>query len=103
MKMLETHYQRVKNVVHGVQGLGVLVGWIITIAVFTRPGKSGGQTKYFFALVRGPPDVRSNCPALADGDLLIVLVYNPRPRLSDCRSHLQSHKTLLERLRARRG
>ena len=52
MGMLEQHYQRIKNGVHGIQGLGIVVAWIITIAVFTRPGKSGGQTKYFFALVR---------------------------------------------------
>ncbi|KAL8787486.1 MAG: hypothetical protein Q9195_007733 [Heterodermia aff. obscurata] len=50
MGMLDQHYQRIKNVIHGIQGLGIVVAWIITIAVFTRPGKSGGQTKYFFAL-----------------------------------------------------
>ena len=51
MKLLEQHYQRVKNAIHGLQGLGVFVAWVITIAVFTRRGKSGGQIKYFFALV----------------------------------------------------
>lgn len=52
MKFLDQHYQRLKNVIHGIQGLGILVAWVITIAVFTKSGKTGGQTKYFFALVR---------------------------------------------------
>ncbi|KAG7005228.1 hypothetical protein G7Y79_00021g050950 [Physcia stellaris] len=50
MTFLEQRYQHIKNTVHGLQGLSVLVAWIITIAVFTRPGRSGGQTRYFFAL-----------------------------------------------------
>ena len=52
MKLLDNHYQRVKQVIHGLQGLAVFVAWVITIAGFTRQGKSGGQVKYFFALVR---------------------------------------------------
>ena len=52
MKLLDNHYQRVKQAIHGVQGLAVFVAWVITIAGFTREGKSGGQIKYFFALVR---------------------------------------------------
>lgn len=52
MKLLDNHYQRVKQAIHGIQGLAVFVAWVITIAGFTRQGKSGGQIKYFFALVR---------------------------------------------------
>ena len=52
MKLLDNHYQRVKQGIHGLQGLAVFVAWVITIAGFTRQGKSGGQVKYFFALVR---------------------------------------------------
>lgn len=55
MTFLEQRYQHIKNAVHGLQGLAILVAWILTIAVFTRAGRSGGQTRYFFALVRLRP------------------------------------------------
>ncbi|KAL8828512.1 MAG: hypothetical protein Q9191_002551 [Dirinaria sp. TL-2023a] len=49
-RMLENHLQRIKNVVHGIQGLLAFLGWAMTIAVFTKSGKTDGRTKYYFAL-----------------------------------------------------
>lgn len=54
MNALANHTQRIKNVIHGVQGFAIFIGWAVTIAVFTKPGTSGGGSKYYFALVRGP-------------------------------------------------
>lgn len=48
--MLENHLQRIKNVVHGIHGFLIFLGWAMTIAVFTKSGKTDGRTKYYFAL-----------------------------------------------------
>ena len=52
MNVLNNHTQRIKNIIHGVQGFTIFIGWAITIAVFTKQGTSGGGSKYYFALVR---------------------------------------------------
>ena len=46
--------QRTKNVVHGIQALIIFLAWAVTIAVFTKDGKTDGRTKYFFILVSTP-------------------------------------------------
>ena len=65
MNVLHNHSQRIKNVLHGVQGLAIFIGWAITIAVFTQEGTSGGASKYYFALVR--PSLRSQAPTAGLG------------------------------------
>lgn len=41
-----------KSYIHGLQGLIIFLAWALTIAVFTKDGKTDGRTKYYFALVR---------------------------------------------------
>ena len=52
MQLPTQHLQKIKNVIHGIQGFTIFVSWALTIAVFTKPGHTDGRTKYFFALVR---------------------------------------------------
>lgn len=51
MQLPANALQRAKNVIHGIQGLVIFLAWAVTIAVFTRSGKTDGRTKYFFTLV----------------------------------------------------
>ncbi len=45
------HLPKVKNALHGVQAFTIFLAWCVTIAVFTKSGKTDGRTKYYFALV----------------------------------------------------
>lgn len=49
------YYQRAKNAVHALQALLMFIGAIITIAIYTKGGKSDGRINYFFVLVRALP------------------------------------------------
>lgn len=39
-----------KSYIHGLQGLIIFLAWALTIAVFTKDGKTDGRTKYYFVL-----------------------------------------------------
>ncbi|KAL4806274.1 hypothetical protein BDV18DRAFT_125180 [Aspergillus unguis] len=41
---------RTKNLIHGIQGFLIFLGWALTIAVFTKSGGTDGRTAYYFAL-----------------------------------------------------
>ncbi|KAL6236171.1 hypothetical protein BDW75DRAFT_207552 [Aspergillus navahoensis] len=41
---------RTKNLIHGLQGFLIFLGWALTIAVFTKGGGVDGRTAYYFAL-----------------------------------------------------
>lgn len=43
--------QKGKNYIHGFQAFVIFLAWALTIAVFTKTGKTDGRTKYYFALV----------------------------------------------------
>ena len=51
MSRFSQYYQRVKNVIHALQALGLFVAWAITIAILTKRGKVDGRVWYYFALV----------------------------------------------------
>ncbi|KAL8948427.1 MAG: hypothetical protein Q9222_005379 [Ikaeria aurantiellina] len=50
MKLPDNILQKVKIVLHAIQGFVIFLAWAITIAIFTKPGTTDGRTKYFFAL-----------------------------------------------------
>ena len=98
MQLPTEHLQKIKNVFHGIQGFVIFVSWALTIAVFTKSGKTDGRTKYFFALVR------SLTSRIGDNEgrltiLATVLVHHPLPHLSRRCSRLQSYKTLRKSIR----
>lgn len=51
MKLPVFLLQKGKNYIHGLQGLVIFLAWALTIAVFTKTGKTDGRTKYYFTLV----------------------------------------------------
>ncbi|KAL9581798.1 MAG: hypothetical protein Q9203_005750 [Teloschistes exilis] len=51
MQFSENFLQKLKTILHAIQGLIVFLAWAITIAIFTKPGSTDGRTKFFFALV----------------------------------------------------
>ena len=52
MKLPASLQHKGKNYIHGLQGLIIFLAWALTIAVFTKTGKTDGRTKYYFVLVR---------------------------------------------------
>ncbi|KAL8768398.1 MAG: hypothetical protein Q9194_005716, partial [Teloschistes cf. exilis] len=50
MQFSENFLQKLKTILHAIQGLIVFLAWAITIAIFTKPGSTDGRTKFFFAL-----------------------------------------------------
>ncbi|KAI4103407.1 MAG: hypothetical protein L6R37_003846 [Teloschistes peruensis] len=50
MQFSENFLQKLKIILHAIQGLIVFLAWAITIAIFTKPGSTDGRTKFFFAL-----------------------------------------------------
>ena len=61
--MPQSTIQRVKSVVHGVQGLFILIAFALLIAVFTQPGTSDGRVKYGFVLVSLSSHHSTGCKA----------------------------------------
>lgn len=52
MKLPASLQLKGKSYIHGLQGLIIFLAWALTIAVFTKDGKTDGRTKYYFVLVR---------------------------------------------------
>lgn len=52
MKLPVFLQQKGKSYIHGLQGLIIFLAWALTIAVFTKSGKTDGRTKFYFVLVR---------------------------------------------------
>lgn len=50
MKLPQFNLSGAKNIIHGFQAFIIFLGWAMTIAVFTRDGKSDGRTIYYFVL-----------------------------------------------------
>lgn len=73
MKIPVSLQHKGKSYIHGIQGLIVFLAWALTIAVFTKDGKTDGRTKYYFALVR--ISRKSGCRQ-ADENLLVLVLYS---------------------------
>ncbi|KAL8700851.1 MAG: hypothetical protein Q9201_005221 [Fulgogasparrea decipioides] len=50
MRLPDSFLQKVKIVLHAIQGFVIFLAWAITIAIFTKDGTTDGRTKFFFAL-----------------------------------------------------
>lgn len=54
MKLNTSYVQKCKTVAHIFQIILIFIAGCITIAVLTKGGETGGATKYYLTLVRGP-------------------------------------------------
>lgn len=52
MRLPQNKLQRAKAAIHGTQALLVFVAGCLTLSVMTKSGGYGGQTGFYFALVR---------------------------------------------------
>jgi hypothetical protein len=68
--------QKVKSGIHTAQALLIFVIACITIAVFTGSGKTGGGSKWLFAVVSCPPDPKVN-KALTSPSSVLALHSRP--------------------------
>ncbi|EEP79472.1 conserved hypothetical protein [Uncinocarpus reesii 1704] len=50
MKLPHINSARTKNIIHAFQAFIIFLAWAMTIAVFTRNGKTDGRTAWYFAL-----------------------------------------------------
>ncbi|KMP03160.1 hypothetical protein CIHG_02519 [Coccidioides immitis H538.4] len=50
MRLPHINTSRTKNIIHAFQAFIIFLAWAMTIAVFTRDGKTDGRTAWYFAL-----------------------------------------------------
>src|SRR5690348_8598446 len=100
---------RIKGFIHAFQAFLIFIGWALTIAVFTRVGKTDGRTAWFFALVGDLLFLAFSCPStntlgsLCKHSLTLpppeVLALHPRPNLPECNPDVAAHPKIWQCLR----
>jgi hypothetical protein len=55
MRLQQDSLTKTKNFIHAAQAFVILLGWILTVAVYVASGSTDGRTSWFFALVSAPP------------------------------------------------
>lgn len=79
--------QKVKMAIHTVQALLIFIVACITIAVFTGSGKTGGGSKWLFAVVRLSSSSNANKRLTS---MFPVLALHSRLNIPRCRTALDS-------------
>ncbi len=97
MKLPDPHVQqKIKNYIHAAQALLIFLGWVLTIAVFTKPGTTDGRSKYYFVLVGIIISCRLGHEAK---EYIIVLFLRTTPDLPDGHSNFRTNQKIRESLR----
>lgn len=51
MRLPQDKLGKIKNYVHGAQGVVIAIAWVMCIVIFTRQGQSDGRVGWYFGLV----------------------------------------------------